>query len=229
MLQRNAPLPAGLARHRAGVGGEITAAGARYREGAVAGQQVRPVIEPGLHRPLDQQRAKAGAVDEEIGFQPAVAIEHECRNISGFAVALHPLDGTFGAQGTPRFGIMAQECGIERGVEVIGVRQVRTARPRHAQIARGDLVGRIMRQVLRMAERLGAQPVMAKSDKARRLPDRAKRVHVAMAFTAPAIERDAELEAAFGLAQELGLVDAQRLIEMADLRDRRFAHADRAD
>ena len=80
-----------------------------------------------------------------------------------------------------------------------------------------------------MAQRLGAQPVMAKSDEARRLPDRAKRVHVAMAFTAPAIERDAELEAAFCLAQEFGLVDAQRLIEMADLRDRRLAHADRAD
>ncbi len=86
-----------------------------------------------------------------------------------------------------------------------------------------------MRQVLRAAQRLGAQPVMAKSDETRRLPNRAERMHVAMAFAAPAIERDAELEAAFCLAQELGLVDAQRLVEMANLWDRRFANSDRAD
>ncbi len=66
MLQRNAPLPSRVARSRARVGGQNRRAFARHRHGAIARQPVRPALEAGLQRLLDQKAAEAGTIDEEI-------------------------------------------------------------------------------------------------------------------------------------------------------------------
>ena len=86
-----------------------------------------------------------------------------------------------------------------------------------------------------MAERLGdaelppAQPVMVKRHHPERAADQAEGVDVGFVGLAPAVELDAELVGAAGRGEELGLVDAERLIEQGDRRDRRFADADDAD
>ena len=67
VLQRNAPGPAGVERGRAGKGHDRPGIGARHGDGAVAWQPMGPVLIPGLQRLLDQQPAKAGAIDEQVG------------------------------------------------------------------------------------------------------------------------------------------------------------------
>ena len=70
VLERNAPLPSRLARRRPRIGSERIGARAGHRHRPVAGQPVAPVLVTGLQRLLDQQSAKARAVDEEIGRDP---------------------------------------------------------------------------------------------------------------------------------------------------------------
>ena len=54
-------------------------------------------------------------------------------------------------------------------------------------------------------------------------------MEIAVAQPAPVDEFDAELERALGFANEFALVEAERLVEGADRRDRRLADADGAD
>ena len=58
---------------------------------------------------------------------------------------------------------------------------------------------------------------------------RAERVEIALAPLRPVDEFDAELIRPLGRLQEFAFVDAERLVEQADRRDRRLADADRAD
>src|SRR6185312_13948586 len=74
VLQRNAPLPADLTRHGLRVRGERAGPLACNGHRAVARQPARPVLVPGLERALDQQTAKAGAVDVEVGFDALAAL-----------------------------------------------------------------------------------------------------------------------------------------------------------
>jgi hypothetical protein len=67
----------------------------------------------------------------------------------------------------------------------------------------------------------------------KRLPDQqradAETVDVAVARATPLDELDAQLERALGAAQELVLIQFQRLVEHADVRDGGFADTDDAD
>ena len=57
----------------------------------------------------------------------------------------------------------------------------------------------------------------------------AERVKVFMAELRPVLELDAQFDGALGFAKEFVLVDAEGVVEQADRRNRRFAHADGAD
>src|SRR5690348_70387 len=52
---------------------------------------------------------------------------------------------------------------------------------------------------------------------------------VAIADPPPIAELDTELDGRLGSLHELGLADAQRVVEIADVGKRRLAHADGAD
>ena len=133
------------------------------------------------------------------------------------------------------FGNRAQEAGIEPGIEVIGIIE----RAHHAAwIGRGmgkapgprQVPGHgmlIKRRGFPLAARL--QPVLVHRHHVEVAAIRAEGVEIARIFCAPANEFDPQLEAALGPRQELALVDAQGLVEHADRRNGRFAHADRAD
>ncbi len=60
-------------------------------------------------------------------------------------------------------------------------------------------------------------------------PDLAERMDVGVVGRAPALERNAELVGGAGGGDELRFVDPERLVERDDVRDGRFADADRAD
>ncbi len=69
MLQRNPPLPAGRARRGARQRHQRPACFAGNRHGAIARQPLAPVFVAGLELLLDEQAAKARAVDEQVGAQ----------------------------------------------------------------------------------------------------------------------------------------------------------------
>ena len=67
---------------------------------------------------------------------------------------------------------------------------------------------------------IGARPAIAEG---------AERMNVARAGPQPVDELDADLDRAARRAHELGLVDAEPVVEALDMRQRRLADADGAD
>jgi hypothetical protein len=208
--------------------------GAGHRHRAVAGQPVRPVVIARLERPFDQQAAKARAIDEQLRFDPAPVDERDRFDKAGLAMQRHVGDPAFHPRDARRFGPLAQERGIEPGVEVIGI----VERAHHAaRIGEGWAKRPAWARCQAMAWASSgavspcarAQPVLVHGHHVEIAPIGAEGVEIARIFRAPADELDAQLEAASGARQELALVDAQGLVEHADRRDRRLAHADRAD
>jgi len=59
--------------------------------------------------------------------------------------------------------------------------------------------------------------------------ERAERMDVAVADAAPALELDAKLKRRSGRGHEFCFIDSEALVEAADMRERRFAHADDSD
>ena len=235
VLERDAPLPPGLARDRPRVGQRRPDIGARHRNGTVARQPVRPIVIARRQFALDQQPAKPGAVEEQVAGDPLARGEHQRRDIAALAIALDTIDAALGALDAAVDGEAAQVSRVQSGVEMkgIGHRRDRLRRQRPAAVhppgARGELVERIGLERLGKAERARAQPVMLERDQSDVAADIPERMHVAVVGLPPAVERDAELERAAGRAEERILVEAQRLVEQANLRDRRLADADRAD
>ena len=82
---------------------------------------------------------------------------------------------------------------------------------------------------VRLALQVQLEPVLVERQRAIVVADGAEAVDVAVADAAPVDELDAELERAAHGAHELHLVDLQRVVEGAQMRHGRFAHADRAD
>ena len=134
MLERDAPLPARAARGRAGEGIGLAGERAGHRDRAVAGQPVLPVLVAGAERLLDQQPAKARAVDEQVARRSvgrpssvtASTWPSSARRCDTDDLALDARDAA-------RFGIAAQVARVEAGIEVEGVEQLadrRAARPR---------------------------------------------------------------------------------------------------
>src|SRR5258708_6182 len=75
MLERNAPLPSGLAGGRYGIWSQLSRALAGNCNRAVTRQPVRPVLVTRLQRLLDEQTAKTRSIDEEVGLDPFAAVE----------------------------------------------------------------------------------------------------------------------------------------------------------
>src|SRR5206468_2971145 len=128
-----------------------------------------------------------------------------------------------------------QELRVEARVKLVCVWELR----QHAAGWPLDMREAVARDCNRMehvmAERLGhaelatAQPVMVEWDDAECAADEAERVHVAFVRLSPTFESNAQLVRAAGGRNELRLVDAQRVIELLDRGDRRFANANDPD
>ena len=234
VLQRNAPLPAGRPCRRPRIGGEIASRGTGDSHGAIARQPLRPILITGAERLFDQQSAKPRAIDEQLPGHRCAAFKRQGSDVAACRVAADAGDPAFDTHHAARFGIAPQIDSIEAGVEMIGVNQ-RLQRRRRIVAAHetpgigGGFVVAIGAKRRIKAERPAAQPVMVKADQPQVTPRRAKGVHVAVPGTQPAIEFDAELDAALRFAQEIILVDAQPGVEQPDLRDGRLADTDGAD
>ncbi len=74
-----------------------------------------------------------------------------------------------------------------------------------------------------------AQPEVLELHATPELAERAEGMHIAVTRQIPAAKLDAELERALRLAHEVRFVEAQQLVEVAQRRQGRFAHAHGAD
>src|SRR5690606_25247266 len=235
MLQRNAPLPAGFARGGTRVRRELTAALTRYRHGAVAWQPMAPIFVTRLECLLDQQAAKAGAVDEEIAFDTLAAFEHDRRDEPVLAPLLHVHNLPFGTNHAPLLGVTPQEARIQCRVEVKrisnigkwGIPGVDRAHELPAS-ARNGLQGEVA-QVRGGLEQPVLQPVGVKRYAFHAQTERPERMNIAMADTGPIDELNAELESRSSASNKVVLVQRKHPIERPHLRDGRLADADRAN
>jgi len=197
---------------------------------------VRPVLVPGLHRLLDDQAAKARAVDEQVGgdrlavrhghrfHEAVVAAQRDVRHL-----ALAPRDAV-------RLGIAAQISGVEPGIELEGMGDMADRALGHLGIgahelvgARGRAVDRVGGEVRGAAHGAHLQPILVAAQPAQVLADHAEGMEIGVAPVRPVDELDAQLEAALGAADEVVLVEFEQLVVFLDRRDGGFADADRAD
>src|SRR3546814_20097341 len=74
-----------------------------------------------------------------------------------------------------------------------------------------------------------AQIELVERDAVDLVPVIAERMHITLADRAPVDEFDPRLERALRCRDELVIVDTEHLVEAADRRNRRLAHADRVD
>src|SRR5436305_9397295 len=86
MLERDAPLPAARARGRAGKRGGRTRKSAGHGYRAIAHQPFAPLDVAGAQFLLDQQTAKAGAVDEQLTLDRSAAGERDRADVTGFVI-----------------------------------------------------------------------------------------------------------------------------------------------
>ena len=229
MLERNAPLPSRIMRHRAGIRNRRSDAFGLHRDRAVVGQPVAPIVEAGMQRAFDQQRAKAGAVEEQIALDPHAAVESKRGDIAAFAVQLDRGNASLDPRRAVLFGELPEKRRIARWIELVGVahpfvRQMREPCPER----RFQLQAVI---VIRLAVALGqaVQPEMLEPGRPMILAGQSERMEIAVAAVAPAVEQDAELERRLRRAHEIGLADAEHAVEQRERRNGRLAHTDRTD
>ena len=165
MLQRDAPLPAGGPRRGQRVGRARAGELRRHRYRPVARQHVAPVQIAGLQGLLDQQPAKAAAIDIQIGLQPRAVGEHQLIEKSVGALG-RGRDGTFQSRHAALLGITAQILGDQRGVELQRIAQA-GGRPLGLGVRKPELAGIAQRRAQavvvkarRQAVGLGPMPVV---------------------------------------------------------------------
>ena len=121
MLQRNPPLPAGLARRGARERHQRAACFAGNRHGPIAGQPLAPVLVAGLELLFDEQAAKAGTIHEQVGAHGFAAIELHGLDEAGHGVVFRVDHLAFGADDAVGFRILPQEARVTGRIELIGV------------------------------------------------------------------------------------------------------------
>src|SRR5438270_10906813 len=125
MLQRNAPLPARLARGHTRVGRWRLYFLAWNRSRPVQRRPVGPILKPGTERAPDQQPTKARAIDEQITRYRRAAFQADAFHESALAVLLHFDDLALDAPRAAALGVVAQVSRLHPRIELIGMDDVR--------------------------------------------------------------------------------------------------------
>ena len=235
MLQWNAELPARFQRPRARVGHGGLIGGALHGDGPVARQPVGPVVETGLQHLFDQKPAEARAVDEESALDDGSALHLNTGEQARFSVASCSDDPSFKALDAARLGDRAEETGVERRIELIGIAIGRhqgagvVGRRGEPALARGDDRQGIVVEGTDVGLSARLQPVVMKRCLASRHAIVTERVDVSVSDATPILELDSQFECGPRGLHELGFVDPETLVECPDVRQRRFPDANRPD
>src|SRR6185437_15985581 len=184
---------------------------------------------------LDQQAAKARAVDEEVAADDLPVSQLDGSNRIALRRRFDVHDFALGADDAAALGVLAQIGRIKTGVELVGVRergQQRSAiRDRRAEpIQRcGDDRQRVIADRCRVAGEAAPQPKMVEGNAADCRAVGAEGMNIRVAGSSPAAKLDAELEGRPGARHEIPLIEPEPLVEAADVGDGRLAHPHRTD
>ena len=158
-----------------------------------------PVLERDIERLADQERAKAGAIEEKIGIDAIAVLQLHALDEATIPAAMHRDDLAFDPPRALRLRALAQEPRVEHGVEMVGVGNLRQRRigrriagcGHEPALRRRNGVQRIGADVLRAPRRLCLQPILVERQQAEIAADRAEAVDIAVADLAPVVELDA--------------------------------------
>ncbi len=236
VLQADAPLPTGGTRGGARVGRQLLGTRAGHNDRAVARQPMAPTLVTRVQCLLDQEPAKATAIDEEIAVHLLATLKANCLHMAVLRIEHRVLHTRCDPLHTKTFCMPAQEACIEPCVDMesmVDLRQRRRpearVRPHEAMRTRRRGIDRTRPQIRRLAGLLHALPVVVKRQDRARVADRAKSVHIAVAKARPVTELDAQFEGRLRLADKGVLVQTDQLVEQLDHWDRRFTNANRRD
>ncbi|PAV70132.1 hypothetical protein WR25_17276 [Diploscapter pachys] len=236
VLQRDAPAPPRRHRDRASIGRHRRLGPARHRHRPIGGQPARPVLERLAQRLAQQQRSEAGAVDEQVAFDPRAIGQRYRDDIAALAIAFHVDNDPFAAPCAHLFGKTAQIGREQQRIELIGIAERPRERPpvhlRHGEppLARqragiGQPVER--RQLGALAQQ--SRIIMVEIDRARSGAERTERVDIAVADRTPVAKLDPQLKRRARPRHEFRLGDAQPFVEGTDMGQGGFADANHAD
>ena len=235
VLQGDAPLPAGLARRGRGPGAHRLDLGAGHRDRPVHRQPVRPVFIAGLERPLDQQAAKAGTVDEQVRLQHAPVLQRHALDKAVVRPLGHIDDLALDPLHAASLTDLAEVAAVKDGIEMIGGEQAVQRRARvggafsRPALQRGLGAHRIGGQIVCQTTLAQHQPALWEIRQGRPASIGAERMEVTVALAAPVNELDGQFDRGLGLAHEFGLVEPDHGVEIANGRHGRLAHANDAD
>ncbi len=230
VLQRDAPLPAGVMGHRTGDTGlpvRHSRSAARLLNRTAASGSSRHG-QPASVWPISSARKPV----QSRNRSPSIRVPLSSTSVAMFAalaVELDIGDLAFDALRAVRLGHLAQELGVKRRIELVGIVHAIVRQMRELALARRDQLQAIIVIRLIMPLRKAVQPEMLEAGGPMILARQAERMEVALADILPVVEHDAELEGRLGRPHELGFVDAEQAVVRDERRNGGFADADRAD
>jgi len=229
VLQRDAPLPAPVVRHRTGQRHGRAGGFRLHGDGAVVEQPLRPVLVFHAHRLAQQQRAEARAVDEQVALDARARIQHERGDVARGRVCVDARDLRFDALRAEVFGKAPQVAGVARGVQVVGVVDALVRQVAEAFFLRRHELQAVIAVVAREAAVAALEPEVLEAGRPVVGAGHAERVDVVFPARAPAFEADAQLERGLCRGHEFLLADVEQAVEVHEARDRRLAHAHGSD
>src|SRR5438552_2050813 len=157
-------------------------------ERAVGWKPVGPVLELLAQYLANQQRAKAGAVDEQVARDLLTRFEDQRLDIAALAMLAHIGNLALDPLHSRLFGEPAQVPAVKPGIQMVGIIERHLLR-RTELARRGRLVlEAIFTNVPRHPELARAQPEMLEVDHPGRPPDRPERMDVAVSLSRPVLE-----------------------------------------
>ncbi|KAK6027499.1 hypothetical protein OSTOST_06475 [Ostertagia ostertagi] len=237
-LQVHRPGPAGVLRGDGGVAAQRVmrpSVGHRQRDGAVTGQHVAERHPGHAQRLLQQQRWRAGAVDEEAGRMALAVGELHRLDALLAAVHAHHLAGHVAHAALQRR--LLQQHGQPAGVELVAVADRRLVVGRVHQLGREVAVEQrrlhragLRHRLLREASLQQVEPVRGCCEAVegrRDVEGVVERVLGCHAAAAPAVEADAVGQRRVGGREQRALGQAERLQRVAQRRHGGFLGAER--
>ena len=190
---------------------------------------MRPVVESGVQRALDQQRAKAGAIEEQVALDAGAVGQRQRGNVTAVMIKLDVGDAALDPARAVAFGHGPQEARVEARIELIGI-----VHPVVGQMRELGLLGGLELEAITIISSshpaLGSlEPEVLEAGGPVIGAGQAKRMEIALAGHPPIVELNAQFESGLGRAHEVGFVDVEQPVVDDQRRDGAFTHSDRAN
>mmetsp|Transcript_23365 Transcript_23365/g.55532 ORF Transcript_23365/g.55532 Transcript_23365/m.55532 type:complete len:559 (-) Transcript_23365:2099-3775(-) len=232
--QRDLPRPAMAQRGGHGLRGDRAVQRCRHRDRRVIEEVLGKRDERRAQGLADQQRRKAGAVDEEVGGQGLPVVKQQAGDVARF-VQLDPVDMALQVADAPFDGFASEELPEQGRIEVIAIPDVeRKVGPRARASSLAGEGGRD-EEAVRVGVHVGAvEPrmhVVHERVHGHVVQHRRERMEVALEARpgGPAFEGDAGLVGGVAGGHPFRLLNAQPIEETAQPGRRTLANADDAD